>query len=213
MTRKTVSRHLANLIGLTICQSAPRRRAHLVVTALLLAPWLLPLVLLRPPFLSLRMPGHLQLPHQAHVVTWLLEVVSAALVAVVASVETMRLAAGEALVAQAIAEAEAVAHLQVATAVGRAMSSVTSKTSRRTRAHLRALADPFPLKALQHLSAKTAILPPPHTLALKDSGQTAKPFPILRQVLELAFLPLEAHLHLTVVQLNHQFQQVPATLV
>ena len=69
MTRKTVTRHLANHIGLTICQSAPRRRAHLVDTALLQAPWLRPLVLLPPPFLFLHMPEHLLLLHPVHVAT------------------------------------------------------------------------------------------------------------------------------------------------
>ena len=69
MTRKTVSRHLANHIGLTICQSAPRRRAHLVDTALFQAPWLRPLVLLPLPFLFLHMQGHLLLLPPAHVAT------------------------------------------------------------------------------------------------------------------------------------------------
>ena len=69
MTRKTVSRHLANHIGLTICQSAPRRRAHLVATALLQAPWLRPPVLLLLPFLFLHMPEHLLLLLLAHVAT------------------------------------------------------------------------------------------------------------------------------------------------
>ena len=69
MTRKTVSRQLANHIGLTICQSAPRRRAHLVDTALLQAPWLRPPVLLLLPFLFLHMPEHLLLLRPAHAAT------------------------------------------------------------------------------------------------------------------------------------------------
>jgi hypothetical protein len=121
MTRKTVSRHLANHIGLTICQSAPRRRAHLVDTALPQAPWLRPLVLLLPPFPFLHMLERPLLPHLVHAVTWLLEVDSAVLVAVVASEETLHPVAGEASVALVSAEAEAVVHLQAATAVGRAM--------------------------------------------------------------------------------------------
>ena len=69
MTKKTVSRQLANHIGLTICQSAPHRRAHLVDTALLQAPWLRPLVLLPLPSLFLHMQGHLLLLHLVHVAT------------------------------------------------------------------------------------------------------------------------------------------------
>jgi hypothetical protein len=212
MTRKTVSRHLANHIGLTICQSAPRRRAHLVDTALPQAPWLRPLVLLLPPFLFLHMPERPLLPHLVHAVTWLLEVVSAVLVAVVASEETLHLVAGEASVALVSAEAEAVVHLQAATAVGRAMSSATSKTSHRIKAHPQVLADLSLPRALPPLSVKTATLLLPHTLAPSDSHLMAKLSPTLPQVLAPVLLPPAMHPHPTVVQLNPLFLQVPATL-
>jgi hypothetical protein len=114
-------------------------------------------------------------------------------------------------VALASAEAEAVVRHQVATAVGRAMLSATSKISHRTKALLQVLADPSHLKALLHLSARTATLPLPHTLALNDLRPTAKPFPILPQDPVPVFLLLLAmHLHPTAAQLSHQSPQVPA---
>ena len=73
MIRKTASRHLANLIGLTICQSAPRRRDHLVVDTArpLQAPWLRPLALLPLPFLFPHTPELLLRLHLAHGATCL----------------------------------------------------------------------------------------------------------------------------------------------
>lgn len=207
MIRKTASRHLANLIGLTICQSAPRRRAHLVDTALPQAPWLRPLVLPPPPLLSLLMPEHLPLLHLAPVATLLLEVASAVLVAVAASELTSPLAAEEATVALVSVEAEAVVLLQVALAVGRAMSSTNNKTFN-TKARLLDPEAPSLPKAPLHRSVKTATLPQPPTLAPNDSHQPAKPFPTPPQVPAPALLPA-APLHPTAVQPSPQSPPVP----
>lgn len=211
MIRKTASRHLANLIGLTTCQSAPHRRAHLVGTALKQAPWLRPLALLLLPLLYLHMLELLLLLHLAHEATWLHEEVSVALVVAEALAVTLRLVAEEALVDLASAEAEAVALLQAASAVGRVMSSASSKTSRHIRARLLDLEAHSLLKALQHLSAKIATRLPLHTLAPSDSHPMAKPFPILQQALAPALPPLAARLHPIVVQLNLLFPQDQAT--
>lgn len=211
MIRKTASRHLANLIGLTTCQSAPRRRAHLVDTALKQAPWLRPLALLLLPLLYLHMLELLLLLHLAHEATWLHEEVSVALVVAVASVVTLRLVVEEALVDLASAEAEAVVLLQAASAVGRVMLSASSKISRNIRARLLGLEAHSLLKVLRHLSAKTAARLPQHILAPSDSHPTVKPFPILPQALAPALPPLAARLYPTVVQLNHQFPQDQAT--
>lgn len=211
MIRKTASRHLANLIGLTTCQSAPRRRAHLVDTALKQAPWLRPLALLPLPLLCLHMPELLLLPHLAHEATWLPEVVSVALVVAVASVVTLRLVVEEALVVLASVEAEVVVLLQAASVVGRVMLSASSKISRHTRVRPPDLEAHSLLKALQHLSAKTATRLPQHTLAPNDSRPTVKPSPILPQALAPALPPLAARLHPTAAQRNLQSPQDQVT--
>lgn len=133
---------------------------------------------------------------------------------VAASVVTLRLVVGEALVALASAEAEAVVHRQVATAVGRVMLSVTSKISHRTKVLLQVLADPSRLKALLLLSARTAILPLRLTLAPNDSHLMAKPSPTLPQGLVPVFLLLlVVHPRPIAVQPNHLSPPVPAMLV
>jgi hypothetical protein len=128
----------------------------------------------------------------------------------VASVGTLRLVAGEASEVLASVEAEAAVHHQVAMAVGRAMLSATSKTSRRTKARPQVLADPSHPKVLLLLSARTATLPPLHTLAPNDLHRMAKPSPILPQALVPVLLPLAVRPHPTAVQLNHPFLQVLA---
>ena len=93
--------------------------------------------------------------------------------------------------------AEAVALHLAALAVGRAMSSASNKTSHRIKARLLDLAAHFLPKALLHLSAKTAIPPPPHILALRGSHLTVRPFPTLPQALVMPRPPLPAHQHHT----------------
>jgi len=195
MIRKTASRHLANLIGLTICQSAPRRRDHLVVDTARppQAPWLRPLALPPLPFLFPHTPELLLRLHLVHEAICLPEEVSVALAVAVASEGTLHLVVEEASVALDSVVAEAAALRLAALVVGRAMSSASNKTLHRTKARPLDPAAHFLLKALLQLSARTAIPPPPHTLALRGSHLMVRLFPTLPQVLATARPPLPAH--------------------
>jgi len=207
MIRKTASRHLANLIGLTICQSAPRRRDHLVVDTArpLQAPWLHPPALLPLPFLFPHTPELLLHPHLVHGATCLPEEVSAALVAAVASEGTLHLVVEEVSVVLVSVAAEAVALHLVALAVGRAMSSASNKTSHRIKDRHLDHAAHFLRKDLLRLSARTAIPRPPHTLALSDLHLMVRRFPTLPQVPATARPPLPAHRHRTDARQNPRF--------
>jgi hypothetical protein len=187
---------IANLIGLTICQSAPRRRDHLVVDTArpLQAPWLRPLAQPPPPFLFPHTPELLLHLHLVHGAICLPEEVSVALAVAVASQGTLHLVVEEASVAALDSVvAEAVALHLVALAVGRAMSSASNKTSHRIKARPLDPAVHSLLKALLRLSAKTATPPPPHILALRDSHLMARPFPTPPQALAIPRPPLPAH--------------------
>lgn len=186
MIKKTAFRRLGNLFGLTICQSAPRRRAHLVDTVLPPAPWLRLLARLQPlPLFPLTL-GHPLLLLLVRVATLLLEVDSVALAAAVASQVTMRLVAEEGTVPLVSVEAEAVDHLQVASAVARAMLSANNKTSHN---HLQDPVVHSLHKVLRHLSGRTAIPPQPPTPVPNASPLMASPSPTHPQALAPALSP------------------------
>jgi hypothetical protein len=128
-----------------------------------------------------------------------------ALAVAVASEGTLHLVAEEASVALVSVVAEAAALHLAALAVGRAMSSASSKTSHRTKARPLDPAAHFLLKALLHLSARTAILLPPHILALRGSHLMVRPSRTLPQALAMLRPPLPAHRHHTDVRQSLQF--------